>query len=120
MVKLICSVFSFLLLIQLAAGQELYGKFLNHEQGLLSKECYDINYDEKGYLIVGTQYGPMKYDGEKFLPICTNLPLERRVMYDFEKAPDGTVYLLNSLNELMLIQNSRHNRRFYWRLGCGI
>lgn len=103
--KFICPIILILLLIQSVKGQELYGKFLDHEQGLLSKECYDINYDEKGYLIVGTQYGPMKFDGEKFIPICINLPAERRVMYDFEKAPDGRVYLLNSINELFRLQN---------------
>lgn len=103
--KLIYSILLLFFLVESAKGQELYGKFLDHEQGLLSKECYDINYDEKGYLIVGTQYGPMKYDGEKFIPICTNLPAEKRVMYDFEKAPDGRVYLLNSINELFRLQN---------------
>lgn len=103
--KFIHSIILTFVFVQSLQGQELYGKFLNHEQGLLSQECYDINYDEKGYLIVGTQYGPMKYDGEKFIPICTNLPIERRVMYDFEKAPDGTVYLLNSINELFRLKN---------------
>ena len=103
--KFSCFLVLLLFLAPWVNGQELYGKFLDHEQGLLSQECYDINHDEKGYLIVGTQYGPMKYDGEKFIPICTNLPLERRVMYDFEKAPDGTVYLLNSINELFRLQN---------------
>lgn len=103
--KFSCFLVLLLFLTPWVNGQELYGKFLDHEQGLLSQECYDINHDEKGYLIVGTQYGPMKYDGEKFIPICTNLPLERRVMYDFEKAPDGTVYLLNSINELFRLQN---------------
>lgn len=103
--KFICSIILTFVSVQYLQGQELYGKYLNHEQGLLSQECYDINYNEKGYLIVGTQYGPMKYDGEKFIPICINLPIERRVMYDFEKAPDGTVYLLNSINELFRLQN---------------
>ncbi|MNJ85674.1 Sensor histidine kinase YehU [compost metagenome] len=92
---------------QPVVGQELYGKFLNHEQGLLSKECYDINIDETGYLIVGTQYGPMKYDGEKFVPICLNLPIERRVIYDFEKDPKGVVYLLNSKNEIFRLKGDK-------------
>ncbi|MGV3609858.1 MAG: sensor histidine kinase [Fluviicola sp.] len=105
--KFLCSVTLIVLLAHSLQGQELYGKYLNHEQGLLSNECYDINYDENGYLIVGTQYGPMKYDGEKFLPICTNLPLGRRVMYDFERSPQGTVYLLNSKNELFKLQNDK-------------
>lgn len=88
-------------------GQELYGKYLGTERGLLSHECYDINYSEEGYLIVGTQYGPMKYDGEKFMPICLNLPIERRVIYDFEKDPNGKIYLLNSKNELFLLKNDK-------------
>ncbi len=105
--KLICSITLILLFIQSVKGQELYGKYLNHEQGLLSSECYDINYDENGYLIVSTTYGPMKYDGEKFHPICTNLPLDRRVIYDFEKDSKGTVYLMNSKNELFKLQNDK-------------
>lgn len=90
-----------------AVGQELYGKFLDHHQGLLSKECYDINIDEAGYLVVGTQYGPMKYDGEKFIPICLNLPLERRIIYDFEKDPKGRVYVLNSKNEIFRLKEDK-------------
>lgn len=105
--KLINSIFLIFILIQSVKGQELYGKYLDHEQGLLSNECYDINYDEKGYLIVGTQFGPMKYDGEKFIPICTNLPIERRIIHDFEKDPKGNTYLLNSKNEIFLLQNDK-------------
>ncbi len=89
------------------AGQELYGKFLDHHQGLLSKECYDINTNEAGYLIVGTQYGPMKYDGERFVPICLNLPLERRIIYDFEKDPKGKIYILNSKNEIFRLKGDK-------------
>lgn len=92
---------------QYSVGQELYGKFLDHHQGLLSKECYDININETGYLLVGTQYGPMKYDGEKFVPICLNLSLERRIVYDFEKDPKGKVYLLNSKNEIFLLKDDK-------------
>ncbi len=103
--KFICSIVLVLFFLQSVKSQELYGKYLNHEQGLLSNECYDINYDEKGYLIVGTPYGPMKYDGERFIPICTNLSMERLVMYDFEKSPDGTVYMFNSKNEIFKLQN---------------
>lgn len=116
-------------LCQYVVGQELYGKFLDHRQGLLSKECYDININQTGYLIVGTQYGPMKYDGEKFVPICLNLPLERRIIYDFEKDPKGKVYLLNSKNEIFLLKgdkaipivkknsrvpNSIHFKKLHW------
>lgn len=107
MVKLIGLIILIFLFVQPTKGQELYGKFLDQEQGLLSNECYDINYDENGYLIVGTQYGPMKYNGEKFIPICTNLPIERRIMYDFEKDPNGNTYLLNSQNELFKLQNDK-------------
>lgn len=92
---------------QYSIGQELYGKFLDHHQGLLSKECYDININQTGYLLVGTQYGPMKYDGEKFVPICLNLSLERRIIYDFEKDPKGKIYLLNSKNEIFLLKGDK-------------
>lgn len=88
-------------------AQELYGKYLGTEQGLLSKECYDIGFNKEGYLIVGTQYGPMKYDGEKFIPICLNLPIERRIIYDFEKDPTGRIYMLNSKNELFILKKDR-------------
>ncbi|WP_430403628.1 sensor histidine kinase [Fluviicola sp.] len=88
-------------------GQELYGKYLGTERGLLSKECYDINFNKEGYLIVGTQYGPMKYDGEKFISICQNLPIEQRIMYDFEKDPKGETYMLNSKNELYILKRDK-------------
>ncbi|MDF3028962.1 MAG: signal transduction histidine kinase, LytS [Fluviicola sp.] len=88
-------------------AQELYGKYLGTEQGLLSKECYDINFNKEGYLIVGTQYGPMKYDGEKFISICMNLPIERRIIYDFEKDPYGQIYMLNSKNEIYILKKDR-------------
>ena len=96
--------FSFLLILSLN-GQDLHGRLLDQRQGLLSKECYDINYDEKGYLIVSTQYGIMKYDGERFTPICTNVSIERRIIYDIEKSPDGAIYLLNSKNEIFQLIN---------------
>lgn len=92
-------------LIPLTYGQELCGTFLDHKKGLLSKECYDICTDKRGYLIVGTQYGPMKYDGEKFVPICLNLPIQERVMYDFELAPDQTFYCVSSQNKIYRIEN---------------
>jgi uncharacterized MAPEG superfamily protein len=85
-------------------AQELHGKYLGTQHGLLSNECYDINYSEEGYLIVGTQYGPMKFDGEKFIPICLNLPIERRIIYDFEKDPSGRIYMFNSKNELLILK----------------
>ncbi|WP_300662024.1 histidine kinase [Fluviicola sp.] len=88
-------------------AQELYGKYLGTEQGLLSKECYDINFNKEGYLIVGTQYGPMKFDGEKFIPICQNLPIEQRIIYDFEKDPRGQVYMLNSKNEIFILERDK-------------
>lgn len=105
--KFLCSVILTFFLVHSLNGQELYGKYLGLEQGLLTEECYDINYDEKGYLIVGTEYGPMKFNGEKFIAICTNLSMERRVMYDFEKDTRGNVYLLNSKNELFRLQNDQ-------------
>lgn len=105
--KTVCIVGLLFFWIPLVRGQELYGKFLDQEQGLLSNECYDINYDEKGYLIVGTQYGPMKYDGERFIPICKNLPMKRRIMYDFEKDPKGNIYMFNSKDELFQLKNDR-------------
>lgn len=97
----------FFLLAFGANGQELYGKYLDHEQGLLSKECYDIICDKKGYLLISTQYGPVKYDGEKCTPICLNLPIEERVIYDFEKAPDGTIYLLNSKQQILKLEGNK-------------
>lgn len=105
--KFLCSVTLIVLLAHSLQGQELYGKYLGLEQGLLTEECYDINYDEKGYLIVGTEYGPMKFNGEKFIAICTNLSMERRVIYDFEKDTQGNIYLLNSKNELFRLQNDK-------------
>lgn len=105
--KSIYSIILIVFFVQPLKGQELYGKYLGQEQGLLSDECYDISYDKKGYLIVGTEYGPMKYNGEKFIPICTNLSMERRIIYDFEKDPQGTVYLLNSKNELFKLENDK-------------
>lgn len=105
--KCILNTLFVLLAIHVANGQTFYGKYLDHKQGLLSKECYDINLNKEGYLIVGTQYGPMKYDGEKFIPLCTNLPIEKRIMYDFERDPNGKIYLLNSKNEIYYLEKDR-------------
>ena len=88
-------------------GQELYGRYLNTENGLLSKECYDIEYDKFGYLLVGTQYGPMRFDGEKFEPICLNLTKKSRIIYDFEKTNTGEMYCSSSENKIYKIVNDR-------------
>lgn len=105
--KFICSIILVLLLIQSVKGQELYGEYLDHNQGLLSKECYDIICDEKGYLLISTQYGPIKYDGEKCKPICMNLPIEERIIYDFEKSPDGTIYMLNAKFQILKLVGNK-------------
>jgi ligand-binding sensor domain-containing protein len=106
-VKFSCFLVLLLFLAPWANGQELYGEYLDHQQGLLSKECYDIICDEKGYLLISTQYGPVKYDGEKCIPICMNLPIEERVIYDFEKDPKGNIYLLNSKFQILKLQGTK-------------
>ncbi len=105
--KLIYSILLIFILSQSVKGQELYGEYLDHEQGLLSRECYDIICDKKGYLLISTQYGPVKYDGEKCTPICMNLPIEERIIYDFEKDPDGTIYLLNAKFQILKLEGNK-------------
>ncbi len=88
-------------------AQDLYGIPLDYRQGLLSKECYDLEYDQQGYLIVGTQFGVMKYNGETFQPICLNIPLESRFFYDLIRLPSGVIIGFNSKQELYEIKHDK-------------
>ncbi len=61
--------------------------------------------DEQGYICVATEYGIVKYNGSRFVPICTNIPLRERVAYAFNKNEDGSYYFVNSQFHIYSIKN---------------
>lgn len=107
MKQLISIILLFICFANSSWQQEFYGVPLDFNKGLLSRECYDIQYDNNGYLIVGTQYGIMRYNGELFEPICLNLPLEHRFFYDLEKGSNGVLYGFNSKYDFYTIFNKK-------------
>lgn len=61
--------------------------------------------DERGYVFIATEYGLVKYNGSRFVPVCTNIPSRERVAYAFYKNKTGTQYFVNSQFHIYCIRN---------------
>lgn len=95
---------SYLLSFQAGAQQWAFDP-LGTDRGLPASETYNMIEDERGYVCVATEYGIVKYNGNRFVPICTNIPLRERVAYAFNKNGDGSHYFVNSQFHIYSIKN---------------
>ncbi len=75
------------------------------EQGLPASETYNMFQDSRGYLFVATEYGLVKYNGNRFVPVCTNIPIRERIAYAFHKNKAGICYFVNSQFHIYYIRN---------------
>jgi len=80
---------------------------LDAKQGLMTKEVYDMVVDEKGYLYAATQFGFVKYDGERFYQICKNIPLSERIFYAVKGVKGNLIYAANSHGKIYQIDNEK-------------
>jgi len=69
---------------------------MDARQGLSASEVYNLHQDRKGYVWAFTEYGIMKHNGTRFIPVCRNLPFSQSAIYKVAESPDGVMYIANS------------------------
>lgn len=87
------------------AAQEWGFERLGTEHGLPSSEAYNMALDEKGYVWVATENGVVKYNGRRFVPVCTNIPPRERTIYAFQKSARGALCFSNSQYNIYTTRN---------------
>lgn len=78
---------------------------LGADRGLPASEAYNIARDEKGYIWVATEYGLVKYNGARFVPVCTNIPLRERIVYAFSRNSKSELCFANSQFNIYVTRN---------------
>src|SRR5690242_18689579 len=77
-------------------GQEVQFTSLTTRNGLPAMECYKILQDKQGYIWVFTEYGIAKHNGQRFTPVCTNIPVKDQNAYAVFQTDNGEIYFANS------------------------
>ncbi|XZF12757.1 sensor histidine kinase [Chitinophagaceae bacterium MMS25-I14] len=88
-----------------STAQELSFENIGTDTGLPATEVYNIFQDSKGYLWAATEYGLVKYNGNHFLPGCTNIPLREQIIYAVFRNEKGQIFLANSLWQFYELRN---------------
>src|SRR6478672_7538067 len=88
--------FLFLFTLQSSFAQKLEFENFTTKNGLLSDEVYKIYQDKQGYIWLFTNYGAMKYNGNKFEQVLKNLPFEESFMYSYYENSKGRKWVANS------------------------
>lgn len=70
-------------------------------------EVYNLHQDSRGYIWVFTEYGIVKHNGSKFVPVCKNLPLKESAVYGVASSASGELYIANSKAKVYQIVNDR-------------
>ncbi|MCW3072236.1 MAG: hypothetical protein JWO44_2126 [Bacteroidetes bacterium] len=86
-------------------AQRLKFEQLDIRQGLPSTEVYNLYQDKKGYVWAFTEYGIVKHNGVKFIPVCENLPLNESAVYVVTENAKGEMYIGNSHAAIYKIRN---------------
>jgi ligand-binding sensor domain-containing protein len=90
-----------------AYSQKLVFENLGVKQGLPAMEVYNLHQDSRGYIWVFTEYGIVKHNGSKFVPVCKNLPLKESAVYGVTSSISGEMYIANSKARVYRISNDR-------------
>jgi ligand-binding sensor domain-containing protein len=86
-------------------AQRLKFEQLDIRQGLPSTEVYNLYQDKKGYVWAFTEYGIVKHNGVKFIPVCENIPLSESAVYSVTENSKGEMYMANSKAAIYKIRN---------------
>lgn len=100
---LLCGCFFFCTLR--TAAQKLVFKELGVEDGLLSSEVYNLYQDPQGYVWAFTEFGIVKHNGSRFIPVCKNLPFEESAVYAVCESPQKVLYFANSKAHIYEVRN---------------
>ncbi|WP_294674336.1 two-component regulator propeller domain-containing protein, partial [uncultured Fluviicola sp.] len=90
-----------------AYSQKLVFENLGVKQGLPAMEVYNLHQDSRGYVWVFTEYGIVKHNGTKFVPVCKNIPLKESAVYGVTSSQAGEMYIANSKAHVYRIANDR-------------
>lgn len=101
------SLFHFYCLFYFTAfyGQEPVFKQFGVAEGLPAREVYNLYQDREGYVWVFTEYGIVKHNGSRFIPVCNNIPFNESIGYDIVESPSGDPFFLNSRGKVYLLKN---------------
>lgn len=86
-------------------AQNLKLEHFDIQNGLPATEVYNLYQDKKGYLWAFTEYGIVKHNGNKFIPVCTNIPLIESAVYAVCESSAGNIYIANSKAAIYRIAN---------------
>lgn len=75
------------------------------KEGLLTDAVYNLHQDRSGYIWLFTRYGAMKYNGTRFKPVLTNLPIHQSFIYAFYENERGDKWIANSSANVYAIKN---------------
>jgi ligand-binding sensor domain-containing protein len=78
---------------------------LSTKEGLPSTECYNVLQDKQGYVWVFTEYGIVKHNGQRFVSVCTNIPINDQHAYAICKDPYGDLYFSNANGKVYSVHN---------------
>ncbi len=87
--------------------QKLMFEKLGANEGLPASEVYNLFEDRKGYVWVFTEFGMVKNNGSRFIPVCKNLPLKESAIYAVTESPGGNIYIANSKVHIYRVHDDR-------------
>lgn len=89
----------------MAYGQQLQFEKFTTANGLPTDRVYTLHMDKKGYIWACTNYGIAKYNGNSFVPVCTNIDIKDRFavcMFENEK---GEIWFASLRANIYKIKN---------------
>lgn len=81
---------------QYSHSQSLEFENFTTKNGLLSDDVYKIYQDKQGYIWLFTNYGAMKYNGNRFEQVLENLPFDESFIYSYYENSKGRKWVVNS------------------------
>lgn len=75
------------------------------KEGLLTDAVYNLHQDRSGYIWLFTRYGAMKYNGTRFKPVLTNLPIHEAFIYAFYENEKGEKWVASSGANIYAVKN---------------
>lgn len=75
------------------------------KNGLISDEVYNMHQDRLGYLWVFSNFGTVKYNGNAFKKVLSNLSFKESFIYTMYENEQGQKWIANSESEIFEVRN---------------
>lgn len=85
--------------------QQLQFERFTTADGLPSDRVYTLHMDKKGYIWACTNYGIAKYNGNTFIPVCTNTSFKEHFAYCMYENEKGDLWYANSRSNIYKVKN---------------